>query len=125
MKPETPHPRPAWLSVTPMIPTGGRLADALRFYTGQMGFSVVWAAGVMAGIRRDDISFNLVEDDNRQWADNASFSIGVSDLDALYDEYRGIAARVGPLEIKAWGRREFHMIVPSGVCLQFYGAAPG
>jgi hypothetical protein len=22
--------------------------------------------------------------------------------------------------MKAWGRREFHMIVPSGVCLQFY-----
>jgi hypothetical protein len=44
----------------------------------------------------------------------------VSDLDALYDEYRGIAAQVGPLEMKFWGRREFHMIVPSGVCLQFY-----
>jgi hypothetical protein len=22
--------------------------------------------------------------------------------------------------VKAWGRREFHLIVPSGVCLQFY-----
>lgn len=74
----------------------------------------------MAGISRGSITFNLVENDNRQWAENASFSIGVSNLDALYDEYSGIAARVGPVEVKPWGRREFHMIVPSGVCLQFY-----
>ena len=103
-----------------MIPTGGTLAEALKFYTGQMGFSVSWEAGSMAGIRRDAISFTLVENDNREWAENAGFSIGVSDVDALYERYRGIPARVGPLEMKSWGRREFHMIVPSGVCLQFY-----
>ncbi len=110
----------ALLSITPMIPSGGSLADALKFYKEQMGFSVSWQAGGMAGISRDAICFNLVENDNQQWADNASFSIGVSDLDALYEEYRGISARVGPVEMKAWGRREFHMVVPSGVCLQFY-----
>jgi catechol 2,3-dioxygenase-like lactoylglutathione lyase family enzyme len=103
-----------------MIPTGGSLEEALAFYTEQMGFSVVWKAGSGAGIRRDGIAFNLVENSNREWADNASFSIGVSDLDALYEEYRDIPANVGPLEMKFWGRREFHMIVPSGVCLQFF-----
>jgi len=94
------------------------MADALKFYKEQMGFSILWEGG---GIGRDDIRFNLVENDNQEWAANASFSIGVSNLDALYEEYRGISARVGPLEIKSWGRREFHMIVPSGVCFQFYG----
>jgi hypothetical protein len=112
----TTHPRASLVSVTPMIPTGGSLADALKFYTEQMGFSVTWAAG----ISRDAVSFNLVVNENREWAENASFSIGVSNLDALYEEYRGIPARVGPLEMKSWGRREFHMIVPSGVCFQFY-----
>ena len=77
----------------------------------------------MAGIGRDFISFNLVENDNREWADNASFSIGVSDLEALYLEYRDIPAKVGPLETKPWGRREFHLIVPSGICFQFYQQA--
>ena len=115
-----PPPHASFLSITPLIPTGVSLADALKFYQEQMGFSVSWQAGSMAGITRDAISFNLVENSNRQWADNASFSIGVSDLDALYDEYSVIATRVGPLETKPWGRREFHMIVPSGVCLQFY-----
>ena len=107
-------------SITPMIPSGVSLADALAFYTEHMGFSIVWQGGGMAGIERDEIAFNLVENDNGEWADNASFSIGVSDLDALYEEYRHIPAKVGPLEMKFWGRREFHMIVPSGVCLQFY-----
>jgi hypothetical protein len=108
------------ISITPMIPTGGSLADALKFFTGQMGFSVVWQSAGGAGIRRGTVSFNLVENNNREWADNSSYSIGVSDLDALYLEYRGIAAKVGKLEVKSWGRREFHMIIPSGVCLQFY-----
>ena len=108
-------------SVTPMIPTGGSLAEALAFYTAQMGFSIAWQAAGMAGIERDGIAFNLVVNDNRAWADNASFSIGVSDLDALYQEYREITAKVGLLEQRSWGRREFHVIVPSGVCLQFYG----
>lgn len=108
------------LSVTPMIPSGESLAAALAFYSENMGFSIVWQGGNMAGIARDDIAFNLVENNDRAWAENASFSIGVSDLEALYQEYRHIPAKVGPLEMKFWGRREFHMIVPSGVCLQFY-----
>jgi hypothetical protein len=111
-------------SVTPLIPTGGSLAAALAFYTGPMGFDVEWQDGGMAGIRRGDVAFNLVENSNRAWADNASFSIGVADLDALYAEYRDMPAdtktKVGPLEMKSWGRREFHLIVPSGVCFQFH-----
>lgn len=114
------HPRASLVSSTPLIPTGGLLADALKFYTEQMGFSVAWTGERMAAIRRDSIAFNLVENQNRDWIENSSFSIGVSDLDAIYEEYRGIAARVGPLEMKSWGRCEFHMIVPSGVCFQFY-----
>ena len=88
--------RAALRSVTALIPTGGRLADALAFYTRHMGFEVVWQSETMAGIRRDGIAFHLVANDNREWADNASFSIGVSDLEALYAEYRGIPRRSAP-----------------------------
>ena len=107
-------------SVTPLIPAGESLASALAFYTGQMGFRVLWQGGAMAGIGRDGVTFNLVENDNRAWAENASFSVGVSDLEALYEEYRGIPAEVGALEMKSWGRREFHLIVAPGVAFQFY-----
>lgn len=111
-------------SVSPMLPTGASLAEALAFYKDQLGFSIVWQDTNGAGIARDGVSFNLVVNNNREWIENSSYSIGVSDLDALYEEYRGVAARVGPLEVKPWGRREFHMIVPSGVCLQFYRQNP-
>ncbi len=110
-------------SVTPMIPTMGPLAEALAFYTEHMGFAVVWRGDAGAGIARDGVAFNLVVNESREWADNSSYSIGVDGLDALYEAFRKIPARVGPLERKPWGRREFHMIVPSGVCLQFYEAA--
>lgn len=112
--------KPSFICVTPMIPTGGSLATALDFYTTHLGFSIVWQDVAMAGIERDGVAFNLVENDNQVWADNASFGIGVSDLDALYLEYRNIPATVGQLEQKPWGRREFHLRVSSGVCFQFY-----
>jgi hypothetical protein len=107
-----------------MIPTGVSLKEALDFYTQQMGFTVTWQSETMAGIRRGCVEFNLVENSNKEWSDNSSFSIGVDDLETLYAEFRGIAANVGPLETKGWDRREFHMIVPSGVCLQFYQRDP-
>ena len=110
----------ALLTITPMIPAGTNLPEALRFYTEQLGFTTLWQIDSMAGIRRDSIEINLVQNDVRAWADNASLSFGVSDLDALYAEYSGIPANVGPLELKPWGRREFHMILPTGVCFQFY-----
>ncbi len=107
-------------SITPLIPAGGDFATGLAFYTEYMGFSVVWQGEGMAGIERDKVAFNLVQNDNQVWAENASCSIGVSDLETLYEEYRHLPCRVGSLEFKPWGRREFHLILPSGVCLQFY-----
>jgi len=108
------------LTVTPLLPAGPSLADGLRFYTEQLGFGITWQGGGMAGVRRGNATFNLVQHSSREWAENASASIGVDDLEAIYQEYRGVAANVGALEMKSWGRREFHMVLPSGVCLQFY-----
>jgi catechol 2,3-dioxygenase-like lactoylglutathione lyase family enzyme len=99
-------------SVTPLMPAGKSLAEALAFYTEQLGFSVVWQGGMMAGILRDGVAFNLIENDTQDWVENASFSVGVSNLEALYEEYRHCSAKVGELEMKAWGRREFHLIAP-------------
>ena len=115
--------RVALLTITPLVPAGPDIAEDLRFYTQELGFEVTWQGGQMAGVRRGGVSLNLVQNTDQNWADNASASIGVSDLDALYAEYRRCSARVGPLEMKSWGRREFHMVLPSGVCLQFYQSA--
>ncbi len=110
-------------SVMPLIPTGGALADAITYYVEKLGFEIAsqWDGGAV--IQRGSVSFMLVPNNNREWADNASFSIGVADLDALHREYMQRGVPMGRLEMKFWGRREFHMIVPSGVCLQFFGVA--
>jgi catechol 2,3-dioxygenase-like lactoylglutathione lyase family enzyme len=110
----------AWLTQTPLVPTGGPLAEALAFYTDHLGFTVEWQGSGMAGVRRDDVRFNLVENSNRDWLDNSSISIGVSNLDDLYEEYKEIPARLSPPAMRPWGRRELHIIIPSGVCLQFW-----
>ena len=109
-----------FISITPIVPTGKSLAEALEFYTSQLGFNAIWQAGVMAGIQCGTVMINLIQNDNQVWIENSSFSIGVKDLDALYHEYQSKPSKVGQLEMKSWGRREFHMIVPSGVCFQFY-----
>ena len=113
----------ALLHVTPMIPSGPSLPEAIRFFTEHLGFTILWQHPGIAGICRDEVEFHLVENNNQVWAENASFSFGVSDLVALYAEYAKAPAKVGPLEVKAWGRQEFHMILPSGVCFQFYQRA--
>lgn len=107
-------------SITPLVPAGADLAQALAFYTQHLGFVVEWHGEDMAGVRRGAVALHLVRNTNRVWAENASASIGVEDLDALFAEYRGLPAQVGPLEVKPWGRREFHLLLPSGVCLQFF-----
>ena len=110
-------------SITPMFPTGPQtLAESLRFFTDEMGFAVHWQHGNMASIGQGQIRILLVENNNREWAENSSYSIGVSNLEELYEKYKSTSAQTGPLEMKFWGRREFHMILPSGVCLQFYQA---
>jgi len=110
---------PQFENVTPLIPAGPDLQSALDLYQ-RMGFSIEWHDGNGAGIKRGSVHFNLVRNDNREWASNASFSIAVSDLRSLYEEFRNLPATVGPLETKPWGRVEFHLIIPPGVCLQFY-----
>ena len=92
-----------WHSITPMIPTGAsQVPDSLDFFVRELGFSILWQTDSMAAIRRDQIDIMLVENNNRDWADNASFSIGVSELDSLYSEYKNSSARLGPLEMKFW-----------------------
>jgi len=110
----------ALVSATPLVPAGASLDDELAFYTGKLGFDVVWRIETMAGVRRGDVTFNLIVSSEPRWSENASCGIAVMGVDALHDEFMRRGVSVGALEIKPWGRREFHVITPSGVCFQFY-----
>ena len=111
---------PDFLSLTPMIPAGESLPAGVAYYVTRLGFTAIWQSEDMAELRRGAVALHLVRNGDRVWAENCSCSIGVSDLDALFAEYQTAFATLGPLETKPWGRREFHMILPSGVCLQFF-----
>ena len=63
-------------TVIPLIPSGGSLADAMAFFTDYLGFAVVWRSESMAGLRRDGIALNLVQNENRDWIENSSVRIG-------------------------------------------------
>jgi len=109
-------------TITPLIPAGDDLEAGIRFFVDELGFALTWQGGDMAGVRCGQVELTLVRNGNANWAENSSASIGVDDLAALHAEYRDTSAVVGPLEVKSWGRREFHMILPTGVCLQFHQA---
>ncbi len=116
----TRHAKSTFVSVTPLLPAGPKLDEALRYYVGHLGFRVRWQGPGIAGIERDGVSFNLLQSDDRHWAENSSHNIGVHDLGALYEELRNVPGRVGKIEEKPWGRVEFHLVEPNGVCFQFY-----
>ena len=113
-----------FLSLTPLIPAGENLGEGVAYFTARLGFAVAWQDDGGAEVRRGAVALHLVRNGDRHWAENCSCVIGVSDLDALFAEYGDAGVPLGPLEIKPWGRREFHMILPSGVCLQFHAAGP-
>ena len=110
----------AFVSATPLVPAGASLDEELAFYTAKLGFEVIWRIETMAGVQRGGVTFNLIVSDEPRWSGNASCGIGVAGVDALHDEYTRRGIEVGALELKVWGRREFHLITPSGVCFQFY-----
>lgn len=110
----------AFVSATPLVPAGASLDDELAFYTGKLGFETVWRIETMANVRRGNVALNLIVSDEPRWSENASCGIAVMGVDALHDEFMRRGVGVGALEIKPWGRREFHVVTPSGVCFQFY-----
>lgn len=112
-----------FLAVTALVPAGANLEAALELYR-RLGFAVEWESPDMAGVRRGNVAFNLVRNDNHDWANNTSFSIGVTDLNALYEDYAKLHLRIKAPALQPWGRLELHMLLPSGVCLQFYEVSP-
>lgn len=43
-------------AITPLIPAGSSLLEALGFYTKHMGFSILWQGDDIAGIVRDSVA---------------------------------------------------------------------
>jgi catechol 2,3-dioxygenase-like lactoylglutathione lyase family enzyme len=101
---------------------------SIRFYA-RLGFVETFRddpANVRyAGVARDGIELHLQWHDAAEWEfpnDRPTYRFVVTDVDALYEEFRGRGALADAREVwdTAWGTREFHVRDPDLNGLQFY-----
>jgi catechol 2,3-dioxygenase-like lactoylglutathione lyase family enzyme len=106
----------AFEGVTPIL----RVADfeaSVAYYTDVLGFRLQWRDGRFGAVRRDDATLMLCE--GSQGHAGTWVYVGVSDADALHDEYRSRGARIRhPPTNYPWGSRELHVFDHDGHVLR-------
>jgi len=110
-KPET-SARPTLLAISPRIPVGN-LERALGFYA-QLGFGIAAHEGEFTIVERDRVSLHLhVAEGHRVcW-------IGVTNSEALYQQYLPTGALRSSLQASSWGAKGFWLTDPFGTILLF------
>lgn len=122
---------PIFGRLTPMIPAGKDMRAAVDFYEHKLGFTVTYQADDlgMVILQRSEVEIMLQNSDDPHTASQTSFRIQLSDVEALYQEYRaqdiapfdlGDGAGLGALRRMPWGTREFAVRDLAGVCITFY-----
>ncbi|MBW4438073.1 MAG: VOC family protein [Pleurocapsa minor GSE-CHR-MK-17-07R] len=122
---------PMLSKLSPMIPAGKDIRAAVDFYEHTLGFTVTYKADDwgMVILQRGEVEIMLANSDDPHTAAQTSFRIQVSDVNALYAEYKahGIApfeqpdgAGLGTVRQMPWGTREFPVRDLAGVCITFY-----
>ena len=112
------HPsQPTLLSIAPRVPVGD-MEQALAFYA-QLGFATTSRDGEFAIVERDGISlhFNVSEGHSVCW-------IGVTNIEALYQQYVPTGAIQSPLRVQPWGMKEFVLCDPFRSLLLFGESIP-
>src|SRR5712691_6121421 len=104
--------QPTLISIAPRFPVAD-MEQALAFYA-QLGFATTYRDGEFAIVERDGISlyFNVSEGHSVCW-------IGVTNIEALYQQYVPTGAIQSPLQVQPWGRKEFVLCDPDRHLLIF------
>ena len=110
--------QPTLISIAPRFPVGD-MEQALAFYA-QLGFATTYRDGEFAIVERDGISlhFNVSEGHSVCW-------IGVTNIEALYQQYVPTGAIQSPLTSQPWGMKEFFLCDPFRTLLLFGESIPG
>lgn len=103
--PSTQTDQPTLISIAPRFPVGD-MEQALAFYA-QLGFATTCRDGEFAMVERDGMSlhFNVSEGHSVCW-------IGVTNIEALYQQYLPTGAIQSPLTSQPWGMKEFFLCDP-------------
>src|SRR5690348_11667408 len=108
---------PTLLSISPRVPVA-EMEQALAFYA-QLGFATTTRSGEFTIVERDGVSLHLhVADGHRVcW-------IGVTAIEALYQQYMPTGAIQSPLRSQPWGMKEFFLCDPFSNLLLFGEGIP-
>lgn len=112
------HPsHPTLISIAPRFPVGD-MEQALAFYA-QLGFATTYRDGEFAMVERDGISlhFNVAFGHSVCW-------IGVTNIEALYQQCLPTGAIQSPLTSQPWGMKEFFLCDPFRNLLLFGESIP-
>jgi hypothetical protein len=109
--------QPTLISIAPRFPVGD-MEQALAFYA-HLGFATTYHDGEFAMVERDGISlhFNVSEGHSVCW-------IGVTNIEALYQQYLPTGAIQSPLTSQPWGMKEFFLCDPFRNLLLFGESIP-
>lgn len=109
--------QPTLISIAPRFPVGD-MEQALAFYA-QLGFTTDYRDGEFAIVERDGISlhFNVADGHSVCW-------IGVTNIEALYQQYLLTDAIRSPLTSQPWGMKEFFLCDPFRNLLLFGESIP-
>lgn len=96
--------QPTFLSVAPRFVVQN-MEQALAFY-GQLGFTTTYQDEGFAIIKRDGIDLHLNSSPEPPKGHSVCW-IGVTNIEALYQQYLPTNAVQSPLEARPWGLKEF------------------
>ena len=92
---------------------------AVTYYREVLGFHINYQQADLGVMDRDAITILLIAR-TADYKGIGSFSVYVSDADALYDEFSGKGAKIlGPPVSRPWGLRDFTVIDPEGNRITF------
>jgi len=109
--------QPTLISISPRVPVGD-MEQALAFYA-QLGFATTDRDGEFVIVERDGISLHFTGAFGHRvcW-------IGVTNIEALYQQYVPTGAIQSPLTSQPWGMKEFFLCDPFRNLLLFGESIP-
>ena len=129
MHPPDERPRPGshpirFTGTTPILRVDS-LEGSIQHYVSVLGFRHQWDDGQFGCVSRGDVQLFLSEGSQgcaRTWV-----YVAVSDVDALFEEYRRSGAHIRRSPVNyPWGAREMHVLDPDSHVLRFGSdAVPG
>jgi uncharacterized glyoxalase superfamily protein PhnB len=104
--------QPTLISVAPRFLVGD-MEQALTFY-GHLGFVTTYHDEGFAIVERDgiDLHFNVSDPTQEPPKGRSVCWIGVTNIEALYQQYLPTGAVQSPLQAQPWGMKEFFLCDP-------------